>query len=88
VPHDRGRENRRGAGGGAYLAGDNAALAALYDRFAGGLFDTARAMLGTPQGSLPQTGGSTVAVAGVALAATTAGPFLCLTTGRRNSFRA
>jgi RNA polymerase sigma factor (sigma-70 family) len=30
----------------AYLAGDSAALAALYDRFAGGLFDTARAMLG------------------------------------------
>jgi RNA polymerase sigma factor (sigma-70 family) len=30
----------------AYLAGDSAALAALYDRFASGLFDTARAMLG------------------------------------------
>ncbi len=30
----------------AYLAGDRVALAALYDRFAGGLFDTARAMLG------------------------------------------
>jgi hypothetical protein len=43
---------------------------------------------GTPQGSLPQTGGSTVAVAGVALAATTAGAFLCLAAGRRNRFRA
>jgi RNA polymerase sigma factor (sigma-70 family) len=32
---------------GAYLGGDRGALGLLYDRFAGGLYDTARAMLGS-----------------------------------------
>jgi hypothetical protein len=39
---------------------------------------------GTPSGSLPETGASTMVVAGLALAATTAGAFLCLAAGRRS----
>jgi LPXTG-motif cell wall-anchored protein len=39
---------------------------------------------GTPQGSLPQTGASAMVIAGLALAATTAGAFLCLAAGRRS----
>ncbi len=42
---------------------------------------------GTPSGSLPETGASTTTVAGLALAATTAGAFLCLAAGRRSSRR-
>ncbi len=39
---------------------------------------------GTPSGSLPETGASTMVIAGLALAATTAGAFLCLAAGRRS----
>lgn len=39
---------------------------------------------GTPEGMLPETGASTMVVGGLALAATTAGAFLCLAAGRRS----